>query len=686
MDSRQHKLLFHQAVLACAGCVLTLLPTPFPAMAEESPEPAAEPAERFSDEVTVTGTREERPLHEVPISIGVVGEDELKTGREEGLDETFNGIPGVFAGSNDGSSDVKISVRGFGARSTFGVRDILVMVDGVSITDADGFTRLDQIDLAAADRVEVLKGPASAIYGNAAFGGVVNVITRHGQIGEPQRRVRLEAGELGFSKALASLAGGSAALKTAYALHLSDFRLDDFRDHNETDTRRLNGTLDWFATDRTTVRGLLNMSQHRNEIPGPLDRRRFDEDPSQVLPLYVLQDYRRDDNRYRLGAVLEHRVGRDSQLEGRLFALSRDLDHPIFQVIDQEGRRFMGGVRFSRHLSAGSTDHRLTFGLDGDREAIDSKRFVNVGGEPGAPTLSADQTVESYAGYVQDEMLLAENLSLTLGARFDSITYDNEDRLLADGDQSDRRTFERTSPKLGLLWSPKPGFSAFLNLSTAFQTPTKSELTATVDENGFNPELDPQLARHAELGVRGTAKQRLRYELSLFQTDVEDEILPKERVNFRTIFGNVGETRHRGAELALDLLLPADLVLGVGYGWSDNTFRDFADFSGNVIPGHPEHQGTVSLATRRPAGLNGTLRFQRTGSILLNDSNQDVQRPYSVLDLALRYDWQRFSLFVHGNNLTDEHYAAWLGVNDSRGQFFLPAKPRNFSVGVDIRF
>ena len=645
-----------------------------------------QPVDRFDEEVTVTATREERRLDEVPVGIGVVGREGLETSRQEGLEETINSIPGVSAGSNDGGSDVKISIRGFGARSTFGVRDVLVMVDGVSITDADGFTRLDQIDLAAADRVEVLKGPASAIYGNAAFGGVVNVVTEHGQIGNSQRRLRAEAGELGFAKWLTSLAGGSSRRQTAYALHLSDFELDGFREHNDTNTLRLNGTLDWFRNETSTFRVLLNMSRHRDEIPGALNREDFLEDPSQVQQRFIDQDYRRDDDRYRLGAVFERQLARDRLVEGRLFVLTRDLDHPIFQVIDQEGLRFMGGARYGLERSTGSYDHRLTLGFDADREDIDSQRFLNILGEPGAPTLAADQTVESLGVYAQDEIVLGDHWSATLGVRYDSISYQEEDRFLTNGDQSDRRSFEKASPKLGLLWSPRPSLSAFLNLSTAFQTPTKSELSATADSSGFNPELDPQVARHAEVGFRGTLWDRLRFDVAVFQTDVDDEILPKERVNFRTIFGNVGETRHRGVEVALDLKISRYLLLKTTYAWSENEFLEFGDFAGNTIPGHPEHQGTVTLSTRNTSGWNGSLRFQRTGTIFLNDSNQDRQSPYSVIDLSLRYDWRRWSFFVHGNNLGDELYASWLGVNDSRGEFFLPAKPRNFTFGFDLRF
>jgi iron complex outermembrane receptor protein len=651
--------------------------------AEEKEASRAEPpAYQFGERVTVTGTREERPLQEIPGAVAVVGEEELRQGRGEALDSYLNQTPGVVAQSNDGASDVKLSIRGFGARSTFGVRDVLVLVDGVPITDADGFTRLDQIDLAAAERLEVVKGPASALYGNAAFGGVINVITRHGSLQDREARFSAEAGELGFSKALLSLGGGSLRHRVAYALHASRAELTEFRDHNDTETRRLNGSLDWFTSEATTVRALLNLSQMRDEIPGSLNRQQFEADPEQVRPVFELFDHRRDDDRYRLGGVLEHQRGADHTFEGRLFVLTRDLDHPIFQVIDQQGLRFLGGARYGRALG----NHRLVVGIDLDREDVDNQRFRNVFGDPGELLLSADEVVENAGLYAQAELALAGDLSLTVGARFDHIRFAEDDRLRDPVDLSDERGFERLSPKLGVLWQPRPALGLFLNLATAFQVPTKSELAATVGDTGFNPDLEPQVARHGEIGVRGTVGRRVRYEASVFRTDVDDEILPFTRIQEVTIFGNVGETRHRGAELALEVLLHPLVELGLGYGWSDNVLTRFGTVSGNTIPGHPEHRGTVRLATRRARGVNGVLTFERVGSVFLNDANTETEGAYGVLGAAVRYDFERWSVFVRGTNLTDEHYAAWIAVNDPQGNYFLPAAGRAVTAGFDLSF
>ena len=662
-------------------CGLVLALTALGAAVAETPEPG-QPVAGFEEELTVTGTREERPVEEVPAAVGVVGDAELKDGRQEGLDSYLNTIPGVFAPTNDGGSDAKISIRGFGARSTFGVRDILVLVDGVPITDADGFTRLDQIDLASAERVEVVKGPASALYGNAAFGGVINVLTRRGSFTDREVQLGYEGGDLGFHKAQASLAGGLRDSGLAYSLHLSDFGLDGFREHNETETLRLNGTLDWFRSEKTVLRVLANLSQMRDEIPGALNREQFETDPTQVRAFFQLFDWRRDDDRYRLGGVVEHQLGANSTLEGRLFVLTRDLDHPIFQVIDQTGLRFLGGLRYSRTLGK----QRLTVGFDGDREDIDNQRFRNVFGGRGERLLAADETVTSYALFAQDEWNLGERWKITLGGRLDHITVSDIDRLRPDAVEEDR-DFDRFSPKLGILWQvPGADANVYLNLATAFQVPTKSELTSTGTDDLFNLDLEPQVAQHAEIGVRGVWKSRLRYALSLFQTEVQDEILPRTVINDTTVYGNVGETRHRGVEVSTEWLLPAAVSLELGYGWSDNVFTDFGALTGNTLPGHPEHRATVRLATRRDGRLNGSVAFEYAGRMFLNDTNTESQGSYTTLAASLRYDLGRWSFFVHGTNLTDELYSPWVAVNDPVGNFFLPSPGRAFTGGVTVRF
>ncbi|HEX2163482.1 MAG TPA: TonB-dependent receptor, partial [Thermoanaerobaculia bacterium] len=645
-------------------------------------EPAPQP---FADRITVTATRDERDLGEVPSAIAVVDAERLDTGRAESLDAYLNHLPGVVAQTNDGASDVKLAVRGFGARSGFGVRDLLVLVDGVPITDADGLTRLDQIDLAAAERVEVVRGPASALYGNAAFGGVVNVITRRGVPGESILTARVEAGDLGFAKAGLGATGGSVERRLAGSIQLSSSRLDGFRRHNDTATHRANGVLEWFATEATTARLLANLSRMDDEIPGSLDRAQLAADPEQVRPVFELFDHRRDDDRRRAGVVVEHVLGGGGVVEARLFGLTRGLDHPIFQVIVQDADRWMGGARWSGEAAWGGVAHGLTAGVDGDREEADSRRFANRFGERGDLLYHADETVEAWGVYLQDEIALGDRWTVTAGARWDAIEMSQADLLPGGLDVSDRRRFEKVSPRLAVLWQATPAVTLYANAASAFQVPTRSELSATGGRAAFNADLGPQEARHWEVGGRGTLGRRLTWETALFRTDVDDEILPRTVIEQQTVFGNVGETRHQGIELAAGWR-PADRWrLDATYAWSHNRFTDFGAHTGNVLPGFPEHRGTLGVGFEPTAALSLGAGVERNGTVHLDDANSETHRPTTLVSAWASWRWRAVELFLHGSNLTDERYGAWIAVNDPNGFHFLPAPGRALTGGVALR-
>jgi iron complex outermembrane receptor protein len=582
-------------------------------------------------------------------------------------------------------ADTKEKSRGFSARPGYGVRDLLVLVDGVPLLEADGFTRVAQLDLGSAERLEVIKGPSSALYGNAAFGGVLNVITRRGASAAAASRLRLEAGEPGFARALSSVRAGTDRHGLAYALQLSVGRVDGFRDHDDAETRRGSATLEGSIDESSTLTATLDASYIGEEIPSTLNRAQLESDPSQVrLPVTQLAP-RRDEDRRRLRANVERQLGSASTLEGRILASTRSLDQPLYHVFVTDADRLAGTARLGRRLDLAGPDHRLTLGLDGDYEVSDNQRYANVLGNRGRLLLDVGLAVESSSLYAQDEIALAGTLSATVGVRHDRIRFALDDRILEPRDLTTELTFERTSPKLGVLWQPKGALGVYLNVASGFLVPTAGELTATGGLRGLNTDLRPQRARHAEVGLRATGGHRAEVELSLFQTDVSDEILPRTLVNGQMVSGNVARTRHRGAELGLDAMLPGGIEARLGYGLSENEVVARGAFRGNTLPGAPEQRGSLSLATRRE-GLNGRVVFERVGDTFLDDANTERQDAYRLLSASVTYDRRRWSVFLHGTNLTDERYASSVAVNDPFGNYFVPAPGRAIAGGVDVRF
>ena len=355
----------------------------------------------FAEQVSVTASREERVLGAEPAAVGVAGGEPVLDGRSINIREPLSTIPGVYAGDVSGVDDVRITIRGAGVRATFGSRGVLLLTDGVPVTEPDGQTpHIDgQVDLASAQRIEVVKGPSSAIYGGASLGGVVNVITRP-PAREPRGRFMAQGGSYDFGKAHMQLSGavGDVLMSGAFG----GTTLDGFREHNSLRNFAGNFRADWSPTpdDRLSFRFL--GTDALLELPGALNREQFETDPSQSRPIFQINDWGRDNTVIRYGGRYDRMIGSRHQIEIDSYGQHRDLFHPIFVVIDQTANRYMGHGRY-RYAGDGFT---LAAGLDLDTQAVDDQWFVNMGGQPGFQIRDDANRITNMGVYVQSEIPL----------------------------------------------------------------------------------------------------------------------------------------------------------------------------------------------------------------------------------------------------------------------------------------
>ncbi|HEX5635017.1 MAG TPA: TonB-dependent receptor plug domain-containing protein, partial [Gemmatimonadales bacterium] len=364
------------------------------------------------DPVVVTATRDERSLADVAAAVSVADSQAIKSGRTAGLHEVMRYMPGVQATSRYGGDDVNLSIRGSGIRTTFGVRGVAVLMDGVPITEPDGLTRLDMIELSQARQVEVVRGPTSAVYGGVASGGAVNIISRSGAETRGAT-VRAQQGAFGFSKYDASLGGtfagerGSALASGAYTW------ADGFRDFNENRMWRFNLRSDYRLLPQTRVGVEASSSSLDMNIPGALTQSEYDADPYQAAPVNVANQYARRDERYRVGTRIDQGLGAGGQATGYVFYGGRTIDHPIFQVIDQNLHRVQAGGRVRTGLDRG-VDPRLelTAGLDYDNLYGTDRRYRNVGGERGAIVADGYVGLPNLGVYAQAEGRVRPDLSV----------------------------------------------------------------------------------------------------------------------------------------------------------------------------------------------------------------------------------------------------------------------------------
>ncbi|HXW06978.1 MAG TPA: TonB-dependent receptor [Vicinamibacterales bacterium] len=626
----------------------------------------------YASEVTVTASRDERTLASVPASVGVVSGGVLENAPGVNLVETLKYVPGVAAGDVSGVDDLRISIRGAGIRAGFGSRGVVLMTDGFPVTEPDGQTpHFDgQIDLANAARIEVVKGPSSALYGGAALGGVVNVVTR-APVRTPGVTMRAEGGSFDFAKA--HVAGSSGAGPLVIGGTFSYTTIDGFRDHNSLRNWAGSARADWTKERSRAVFTFLGTDASL-DLPGTLDREQFEADPSQVRPVYVINDWGRENTLYRFGGRYEHHLGNGQTVEFGSYGQTRDLFHPIFVVIDQDAWRYVVNGRY--RLVRGR--HALTTGADVDVQWVDDRWFVNAGGRPAFQIRNDDNTVSNAGFYAQDEIMLGGVGSLTVGVRADRIRYELVDLLPADGDSTDQRTFTRVSPKIGLTARLRGDLVAYGNVSTGFEAPTLGEVRLP---GGFNELVEPQKSVSVEGGLRGQSGM-LSFDAAVYRMVVDDEILP-ETIDNVTVYRNVAKATHTGIELSVRARATRALSIEGTYGYSRFMLDDFGVFSGNRLPGIPAHMGTTRVSYVDPRGWDAAAAVVFAGKAYVNDTNAEAADGYAVLSASCGYRIKGVRVFARGENLGDALYTNRVQVNDASGFYYYPAPGRHASAGVE---
>ena len=650
----------------------------------------------------VTATRTALTLPEVSAAVTVLEGEDLRRGRPvTSLAELLDQVPGLFVqNAGNYAQDTRLALRGFGARSSFGIRGVAIIVDGIPQTLPDGQSQVDSIDLDAVERIEVLRGPASALYGNAA-GGVILITTRQPD-GRESARVSQTVGRYGLLDTRASLGGGSEQLGVRFSA--SRFEQDGFRRHSDARQYRAQTSLSWTPSARTRLTATAGYFEAPEEQdPGAVTAEQARSRPRDARPANVAFNAGESLDQWRFGAGIEHEFG-TQRVRFSGFGFLRDFENRLpFESGGQVAfERAFTGIDGQYEIDAvvGGMAHRLTVGVDYRHQDDDRMRFDNLDGVRGARVLDQNERVDALGLYAQHRIRLSSAWTLRVGLRFDEVQLDVGDRLLADGDDSGERTWRETSPGLGLVWAASDGLSLYASAGSAFQTPTTTELANPEDPGaggGFNRTLEPQTARSFELGLRGVVGTRVNYEASLFRARIDDAITSFEVPEFsgsgRDFFRNAGRSTRNGLELAATARLGENWRLRGGYTYSDFEFDRFVtpdgDFGGNRLPGVPRHRGFGSLDWTGPAGLYAGADLRGVSEVVADNANTAAASEYFSLDVHLGRDFTAGSLDLGLSagiaNLFDERYIDNVRVNAFGGRFFEPAPGRTFHLRIQVR-
>jgi len=665
-------------------------------------------------EINVTRTRE--PLQKVPYAVGVVDRTEIQRGQQTiGLDEALNNLPGVVVANRyNFSLDQRISIRGAGSRSNFGVRGLKVLLDGVPQTLPDGQSQLTNIDFANIARAEVLRGASSSLYGNAS-GGVVALSSEPAAAGPFAQRLRVQGGtgerdKDDFYKWQSWTSGRSG--NVSGTLSVSQFKTDGFRQHSAAEFRQLNAAMDYAVSGSTLATLRLSLADNpRGQNPGALTLAEYRANPDSAAANNIRRGADKDAQQHQLALRVRHYDAGGNEYEATVFGLLRDLANPLaapppsgitptsgtYVAID----RAVGGARASgnRRLGSQVDAPKLTAGVDLQRMRDDRENFVSNAGQPTtAVILDQREQVTEFGPFAQLQWSPDERWLVSGGARYDWVRFDLNDRFLSDGDDSDNRTMSAVSGNLGLSLSFGDQFVPYVNVATAFETPTTTELVNQPDgSGGFNPDLGPQRAVNYEIGARGQPVPRVSYSVALFLGRVSDAIVQGPEVGGRAFFRNAGKTHNDGAEVGLSVSPAAGLILRGSYTYARYRFTDYrlADgtvLDGNRLPGVPEHFWRFGLRTSLPADFFLDADHTISSSVVADDANTTYVDAWGAGLTNLRLGWDghtgqvEFAPFLGVNNLWDRRYVGSVTLNGVGGRVFEPAPRRIVYIGTEIGY
>jgi iron complex outermembrane receptor protein len=667
--------------------------------------PPAAPAESLK-EIVVTATRLDQKLADIPGGASVVGYHDLHGGRQElGLDESLARVPGLFFQNRyNFTQDLRISIRGFGARSNFGIRGIKILVDDIPSTLADGQSGVDDVDLGSIARAEVLRGPSSALYG-ASAGGVVSLYTEDGPE-TPFIEGTVGVGEYDHQKYQLKTGGQFRSLN--YLMNASYLNNDGYREHSEVNHALFNSKFRYDIDEVSDVTLVINaVDSPVADDPGALTPAEVEADAKLAQARNLSSNAGEALEQQKFGWVYRRELADGHEVRLRNYYTWRDFrnylplgTHIPFSAIDGvvEFDRFFfgGGAQYTWTAAPGGRPNRFSIGFDIDRQEDDRQRFVNSFGNKGALTFDQMEEATAWGVYARDELALTDTVQLTLGGRFDQVDLDVADRFFANGDQSGNVDFDEFSPMAGLTWNVHGDIRLFANYSTAFETPTFTELgnpaqDLGVNLGGFN-DIEAQTAEGFEVGVRGSAWDRVTFELAVYTMDVEDEVTNVVSTGNRAFFENA-DTDRFGVEAGVVVDFMEGLRLTLAYTYSDFEFDSFPSNPsavGKSLPGIPEQQFYAELAWRHRSGFFLIGDVLVVDELFTNNTNTGTSDGYEVANLRAGCEFVRgrasLSPYVGINNMFDENYIGNVRLNAFGDRTYEPAPDFNAYGGLAVRY
>jgi len=655
--------------------------------------------------VVVTSTLNPQTILHTPASISRLDSQTLHTGKPAlDLSESLATVPGMQAQNrHNAAQDLQVSIRGFGARSTFGIRSIRIYIDGIPATMPDGQGQLSNIDLPSVESVEVLRGPYSALYGNAA-GGVLRMDTAPGK-GRTQWRVDGLTGNHGLRRYGMQVSGTTETVLHDYRLSLNRTDADGYRDHSAMRKKMGNARLGFLVGNDSTLTLVANHVNLAADDPLGLTAADFHAQPRSVHPNAQLYNTRKSVKQTQLGLNLVTDLSTRHSLQIMTYGGQRDTVQ--FQAIPpgpQANPRHAGGVIDLKRSYSG-VDVRTTANYDNltvvsgivyDHMRETRRGFENfVGsqlGVKGALRRDERNTLENLDPYTQLTLTLTPQWSLDAGLRYSTVWFRSKDHYITANniDDSGRAKYQHWLPVLALRYAASNETSLYATIGRGFETPTFNELSYRPDGlGGLNVALQPASSQHMEVGVKTHTLGGL-FTGAVFHIDTKNEIITAGSTGGRTTFRNAGKSQRQGLELSWSRQFLEHLDVRTSATWLHAVLRNTQDGAGRRIPGIARHSAYAGVTWAPPQGWQAGIQWRAQSRIYANTANTATASAYGVAGFFAGYKttvahWD-LDAFVRVENVFNHRYAGSVIVNESNQRYYEPAAGRHWSMSLTANY
>lgn len=723
-----HPNTYKRKIISLA--VLSALGTSHQVMAEETSA-----AKIVTAPVVVTATRTEQNSFDLPVAIDVVEKKDIQDGQlQMTLSESLIRVPGITAQNRTQSSqDPQISTRGFGSRSSFGVRGVRLYVDGIPLTMPDGQGQPGIADLSAIKSIEVMRGPFSALYGNSS-GGVIQLLTEDAPK-TPEVGGTVMFGSYDTKRQIMNAAGTSENVE--YLLNISNFETNGYRDNSESNKQMATAKFKFNISDSTKLTSLVNWFDQEAQDPLGLDRARAFNSSTRdsVVPAAIFANTSVKRDHTQIGFNFEHAFNENNKLTLTPYVGTRKnaqilTTTPLATTLKGPGATSTNSCNTTRGTCARlseidrefyGTDLRwdntgilsnmpynislgLTYGKQTDAR-LDTN-ILNNGFNVSVLNRDEDNIANNFDQYVQGKLSVTDRVDIHAGARHTKVKLQVKDNFTSgtgsNGNNSGSVEYQKTTPVVGAVWKVTPTFNLFANFGKGFETPTFIE-AAFDNVTGPTPSkpnlsLKPSESNNFELGAKAFITDHTQVNFNIFRITTQNEIVTDQTFSGRSSFTNANDTKRTGAELSVN----SDFNHGLSsfFAYSLLSAKFDSDFvtkngtnieSGSRIPGTYRSQIYGELAWKyQPLGFTTAFEGRHNSKVYVNDTNTDTAPSYTIFNLRAGFEqnianW-KLKQYIRVENVFDKEYIGSVRINDSNSLFFEPAADRNYLLGLSANY